>query len=102
MADLKWKWIPNYLGRYKISDTGIIASFVSENPKIIKTNVHQNGAVKTNLTRNKLVITEWVGKLVLEAFRGKRPAKAIVGYRDGDKQNLNLDNLFWMIRGKNA
>lgn len=39
-------------------------------------------------------------RAVLEAFRGPAPVGAYASFKDGDKTNLCVDNLEWVVRGQ--
>lgn len=101
MQDIKetFKPINGYLHRYFISNLGRVKSHVKE-PRILKNTV--------SLGREKIILTGFNGekknkdiaRLVFEAFRYKIPKGKVVKFKDGNKLNNKLDNLYLENKNK--
>lgn len=91
--DNEWKKIKQ-VPMYEISRNGIIRNsitgkYVTNRENVSKTTVRlEIGGGKNRLTFN-------VAELVLEAFIGSKE-DCIVKYKDGNPNNVNLDNLEWI------
>ena len=59
--------------------------------KILKNTVTKQGYVQVGISAR----TYMVGSLVLTTFVGDRPPGHLVKYKDGNLQNLHLDNILW-------
>ena len=100
-----WKDIKNYEGKYQISDLGRIKSLNFNNtntsciliPKIKKT----NGIAEITLNQNNIHHYFTISRLVIETFTNlKLNRNHIIMYKDGNKQNCALNNLYIITRGK--
>ena len=76
-------------GEYEINQDGAIRN--STTKRLIQTFLSAEGAVVCNLKKKRLR----VARLVAEAFIPNPHNKPIIGYKDGDKENVNADNLVW-------
>lgn len=97
-----WKDIPNLAGLYQASDMGNIRSLDRVIPnkanksglqrtkgKMLSSCVNANGYCVVSI-RHK---TNYVHRLVCEAFLGEIPAGMTVNHKDGNKENNTFDNL---------
>ena len=92
----EWKDIPNYKGRYLISNTGVIVSFAWVNkPRVMKQTDNGNGYLVVNLRVDGKSKSRMVHQLVAEAFLNHKPNghKIVVDHIDNVKTNNNVWNL---------
>lgn len=111
----KWKAVVGYEGLYEVSDLGRVRSLPRTDRlgrfhagcvrKVQRNN--QSGYLTITLGKSngrgehgsKLMLT--LHRVVLEAFRGKRPKGKEARHLDGNKANCRLDNLEWATHGVN-
>lgn len=89
-----WKDIPNYEGRYQVSNFGRIKSFVGKE-KILKQRTTKKGYKKVGLCKNKKQKQHRIHRLVAITFLPNNLNLPEVNHIDGDKANNNLSNLEW-------
>lgn len=100
-----WKDIKDFNGKYKVSNLGNIKSLNYNNTgkeKILipKVNKH-NGLLEVTLNKGDKHYYKTIARLVLENFKGMNLSKNdIVMYKNGDKKNCSLNNLYVITRGK--
>jgi len=99
----EWRAIPGYEGRYEVSNLGRVKTFLrSKSPsgRLLTIYTPSNGYPVCSLYsgQGRGLFTQ-VGSTVLETFVCPRQAYHVVAYRDGDKVNLRLSNLFWRYVG---
>lgn len=90
-----WKYIQDFPG-YAVSNHGRVMA-VDNYRTILTHNIDKGGYHRVHLSRCGVSTMVLVGRIVLEAF-GKKVESIetmAVGYKDGDKNNLNLENLEW-------
>lgn len=108
MAEREWRSVPGFEDAYMVSDDGLVRSLertcttykgerrVRErllSPlKKYKNGQLQSTCVKLSREGGNVHIT--IARLVLLAFIGERPGM-IAHYRDGNPENLTLQNLQW-------
>lgn len=108
-----WKDIPDYEGRYQVSDTGSVRSldawvlytgevkgpyYSFRKGRLLKPGRMPGGHLSVSLgTRN----SQCVHKLVLIAFIGAAPAGCECLHRNGVPNDNRLDNLHWGTRSEN-
>lgn len=110
----QWRPVPNYEGRYEVSDLGRVRTMERVIPyidgrrrrvqrRIRKTHLDTRGYLAVGLTdsagRRR---TRAVHVLVAAAWLGPRPDGMEVCHNDGDKTNPRLDNLRYDTRVENA
>lgn len=112
-----WKDIPKYEGRYQVSNQGQVKScqriikeydsrWGQERTKRLKERI-MKPAVLTDkystvgLSKNAIMTTHGVHRLVLLAFIGPCPKNMECCHRDGNKRNNKLSNLRWDTRKGN-
>jgi len=101
-----WKDIPNYEGMYQVSDLGRVKSLKRKgckNDKILKNNTDNYGYLNVNLSKNKVLKTFKVHKIVAIMFLGHEPNghKIVVDHIDNDKSNNKLSNLQLITQREN-
>lgn len=108
MGKEKWKWVPGFLGRYKISDHGRLLSvtrfveikgfFHKRVGRVLRTMADpRTGHRWICLYKNDAKTVFYVHTLVLTAFVGPRPSPKhqCRHFPDRDPSNNRLDNLRW-------
>ncbi|WP_165798995.1 NUMOD4 domain-containing protein [Sphingobacterium corticibacter] len=88
-----WKDIPNYEGLYRISSKGQILRIRRGKVKRPTITTSANGYTSqvVSLSANGVQSRHHVHILVYATFRGK--PNGMIDFKDGDKQNLSVDNL---------
>ncbi len=87
----EWRRISNF-PNYWISNRGR----VRHNRKILKGGFSNiTGYFTVTLANGDYSEGKYIARLVLEAFVGPCPPKMCARFRDGNKTNHNLTNLFW-------
>ena len=98
-----WADIKGYEGKYQIS-TGGHAKSLNYNrtgkEKILKPKVNKNGYLEITLSKGNKTKHFQLARLVLETFTGIHLTKnIIILYKDGNKENCSLENLYCTTRG---
>ena len=102
----KWKDIPEYEGRYKISSLGRVKSYINnfgkkyKTPKMLSISVNK-GYCFVRLQKNGTVKNKLVHRLVAQSFIPNPDNKKEVNHINGDKSDNRLDNLEWSTRSEN-
>ena len=88
-----WRDIPNYEGRYQVSNTGFVKSFKGKT-KILKSRP-TGGYVSVQLSTEGVAKNYYIHQLVAMAFLKHKPDgfTLVVDHKDGCKSNNNLSNL---------
>jgi hypothetical protein len=110
----EWRPIPNFEGRYEVSDQGRVRSLTREwsqvsrhgtyyvyhkTGKILSPGPMPGGHLSVMLGRDGG--SRCVHELVLLAFVGPPPPKTEARHRDGNEAHNYLSNLKWDFRGNN-
>lgn len=96
----RWATVENFED-YSVSTEGRVVSFKRKEPKLLKIGhyLSRNGAASINLYSNNVEEVVLVARLVLNTFGDTESTESLlVGYRDGDSDNVRFDNLFWTSR----
>jgi len=100
----EWRPVEGF-PKYQVSSRGRVRSNTSwTNGGLLKTALSGKGPAKylcVSLVRHGRSFTRLVHQLVLEAFRGPRPANAVSRHLDGDHMNCRVNNLAWGTRKEN-
>lgn len=91
-----WKPIRNFPS-YNASTDGRIINVRTQ--KIQRPTMSENGCLKVSLYRNKKRYNVRVRRVIAETFLGEHPGMD-VRHKDGNQQNVNVDNLEWCTRSE--
>lgn len=103
-----WKPVKDFPG-YEVSDHGNVRSFknssgaIVREPHSVKRQVRENSATRVTLSINAWAYCKTVAVLVLTTFGKPAPHPSWrPAYRDGNKNNLKLENLYWIPHSSNC
>ena len=94
-----WKDIKEYEGLYQVSNLGRVKRITTG--RVLKPLKHANGYLMVKLSKNSIVYTKTVHRLVAEAFIPNPEHKSEINHIDENKTNNNVSNLEWMTRKEN-
>ena len=94
-----WKDIKGYEGLYQVSNLGRVKRITTG--RVLKPLKHANGYLMVKLSKNSIVYTKTVHRLVAEAFIPNPEHKSEINHIDENKTNNNVSNLEWMTRTEN-
>lgn len=94
-----WKDIPNYEGKYQISNLGNIRHFGKT--KLIKQQINKDDYSIVSLRNGKTKKTYRVHRLVAKAFIPNPENKPQINHIDGNKRNNCVINLEWVNASEN-
>ena len=89
-----WKPVVGYEGLYEVSNWGRVKSLKFGKEKILKQSI-RHGYYSVGLSKNGIVKTYQVHRLVAEAFIDNTDNLTQVNHKDENKLNNNVDNLEW-------
>ena len=99
-----WRDIEGFENKYQISNTGFVKSLNFNNTnqeKILKPKVNKQGHLEITLSKNDKLYYRMVNRLVIAAYTDLKLTKNdIIMYKDNDKTNCALDNMYIISRGK--
>lgn len=98
-----WKDIPNYEGKYQVSNLGNVRALNfhrGHKIKMLSQVEDKDGYLKVNLYKNSKLKNFRVHRLVMLAFTGE--SKLTVNHKDKNKQNNKLENLEYMTYKDNV
>ena len=89
---------------YEISNLGNVKSLNYNNTnksRVLKPKINKQGHLEVTLNKNDKHYYRMVSRLVLETFLGLNLGRNdIIMYKDNDKTNCHLDNMYVISRGK--
>lgn len=88
-----WKNIDWINGMYQVSNFGVIKNRLTG--RVIKQSLSGRNYLKVGLLSDGKQVTKHVHDLVITAFHGVRPKGLTARFIDGDKSNVNANNLKW-------
>ena len=91
-----WKPLKNFPS-YDGSNEGRIRNVKTR--RILKTFTDDKGYIKVCLRKNNKQYTVRVAKVIAETFLGEHPGMD-VRYKDSDKSNVRVENLYWSTRSE--
>lgn len=92
---VKARWVTGYEGIYRITESGEVVSYATSNIKTITGKVTSKGYIHVNLTKDGIIRTFRVHRLVAEAFIENPEEKCSVDHKDENKLNNSVGNLRW-------
>lgn len=93
------KEIPDFNGRYFVSDDGFV---INNAGKMLKPHINEKtGYCQIGLYRDKKLYMNYVHRLVAASFVTKPEGTCEVNHMDGNKQNNAASNLEWVNRSNN-
>lgn len=95
MAEEIWKDLNGFDGVIQLSSTGRFRRFVGGREKKIVPVLHKSGNLFLHFTYRCKCHTILAAKLILDHFQPREKDKINICYKDGDKQNISADNLYW-------
>ena len=97
-----WKSIPNYEGKYEVSNLGHVRSYKQDrkNPRLLKPH-YQGGYPRINLYKKCELKHYFVHVLVAQTFIPNPDNKPEINHIDGDKTNNTVANLEWVTPSEN-
>lgn len=98
------KDINGFENKYQVSTKGYVISLNYNNTgynKILKTKVNKQGHLEVTLNKEDKHYYRLLSRLVYETFTGNKLNKNdVLMYKDQDKTNCSLDNLYLITRGE--
>lgn len=91
-----WKPIPEFDGIYEISSYGSVRRVYKNKIKVLTPKITNNIAIYYHLSFNKASYYITAHKTVAQIFLNNPDKKLYVGFRDGNRYNLNKNNLKWV------
>lgn len=91
-----WKKLKDYNG-YEVANTGLVRK--TGRNKLLRF-VQGSGMRRVALQRGRAFHLVVVAELVLEAFHSPKPAGHKAMVKDGNYENLCVENLEWVVRRK--
>lgn len=88
-----WRDVPDYGGRYRVSDLGRVMSLMVGGPRLLLGETDHRGRRRVILSRPLRKIL--VARLILMTFVGPCPPRQQACHWDDDPRNNRLSNLRW-------
>lgn len=99
-----YKDIKGFESKYQISKQGHVKSLNYNNTgkeKILKPKINKQGYLEITLNKNDKHYYRMVSRLVIETYTNIKLTKNdIIMYKDNNKTNCDLDNMYLITRGK--
>jgi hypothetical protein len=96
----RWEAIPEYDGKYEVSNMGNVRSLKGKT-KLLQQKTLNTGYLYVSLTYKGKSKNKTIHRLVANAFLDKVEGKTFVNHIDGNKKNNNIENLEWVTRSEN-
>lgn len=103
MKKEEWKPVVGYEGLYEVSSYGKVRSLNFRRTKKCSelAQFNSGGYKMVHLTKNGIMASPKVHRLVAQAFIPNPENKPEVNHENGDKTKNTVDNLSWVTRGEN-
>ena len=99
----EWRWIPEYEGRYEVSNLGRVRSYARyRKPRLLKPYHDPRGYVQMVFTVDRKPRTHWLHRLVAAAFITNPENKPSVNHINGNKADNSAANLEWATYSENT
>lgn len=99
-----WDDIKDFEGKYQISTNGHVKSLNYNNTgkeKILIPKINKQGHLEVTLNKNDKHYYRMVSRLVIETYTNIKLTKNdIIMYKDDNKTNCELENMYLITRGK--
>ena len=99
-----WEDIKDYEGKYQLSTKGFVKSLNYNNTgkeKILKPKINKQGHLEVTLNKDNKHNYRMVARLMIDTFTNiKLDRNTIIMYKDDNKTNCELGNLYLITRGK--
>ena len=99
-----WKDIKDFENKYQLSIDGEVKSLNYNNTgleKILKPKINKQGHLEVTLNKDNKHYYKMVARLMIETFTNiKLNRNDIIMYKDNNKENCELTNLYLISRGK--
>lgn len=99
-----WKPIKGYEGKYEVSNIGRVRTlhyYGGNRTVVMKQSTRRDGYASVGLSRNNVVKTYLIHRLVAEAFIKNPDNLEMVNHKDENKSNNTVENLEWCTRSYN-
>jgi len=96
-----WTDIPGYEGRYKVTSTGKLGSFIRE-PRFMKPNIGTSGYYKTTLRKGGKETYKYIHYLIALTFIPNPDNLPCVDHINRDKLDNRVENLRWVSYSQNS
>ena len=96
---MTWRDISGYEGRYSVSDSGEVFSFLTD--RVLRPGMCTTGYLTVNLRKNGASKSHGVHVLVARAFLENPEQKPTVNHKDGKRARNVLSNLEWATYSEN-
>jgi hypothetical protein len=90
-----WRPIKDYENNYEVSNTGKIRNIKNKKQAILKPRIGNHGYYYINLSKNGVVKSKTIHRIVGVAFLCNKDEKKTINHKDGNKLNNNKNNLEW-------
>jgi len=101
---MNWKYIPEFGGRYKISETGIVKSLprLGKKERILKSYSNRAGYLYVCLSKNGIRFIYGINRLIALAFLGQPPSpNHQAAHRNGVRKDNTQTNIYWATPAEN-
>ena len=95
-----WKDIPNYEGRYQVSNHGRVYS-LNQRKTLMKPSISNYGYHRIGLYKNNVRTFKFIHRLVAQTFIPNPNNLPEVNHLDGVKTNNKVNNLEWSTKSNN-
>lgn len=95
-----WKDVSGYEGLYRVSTFGNVFSYISH--KVLKPCNRSGGHVVVNLYKDHKMKSQFIHRLVAEAFIPNPDNLPVIHHKDDNPKNNHVSNLMWCTQKENV